>query len=260
MNLKDKKYFYFTQNSLSTFINCPFKFKKKYIDNVKWQQDEDFLSTERIAFGTDFHKIAERYFKGIPVYEEGFFNNENLYKAYENLKKTFPIKGNEQYYPEYTIRFSGDFMRLEANIDLIIVKSDGSIEIWDWKTNANINNKNKYEKSLQTLIYMWVVKTCVNDIFGLDVPCENIKMTYYGPEKDMKIAEIGYSDKSYKKIGEYLKSLLEKVYNYNYKMFNRDDYIKQCKFCEFNTFCSNQNIIQIKDFNQWDFDKLEEVF
>ena len=66
MELKDKKYFYFTQNSLSTFVNCPYRFKKKYIDNVKWQQDESDKAQEKVDFGLDFHKLAERYFKGIP--------------------------------------------------------------------------------------------------------------------------------------------------------------------------------------------------
>ena len=80
MNLRDKKYFYFTQNSLNTFKTCPFRFKKKYIDNVKWQQDESDLVTEKIEFGLDFHKIAERYFKNIPIYEESFMDISKIDK------------------------------------------------------------------------------------------------------------------------------------------------------------------------------------
>ena len=63
MELKDKKYFYFTQNSLNTFKTCPFKFKKKYIDNIKWQDEENVNTAEHVEFGNDFHKIAQRYFK-----------------------------------------------------------------------------------------------------------------------------------------------------------------------------------------------------
>lgn len=260
MNLREKKYFYFTQNSLSTFVNCPFKFKKKYTDNVKWQEETDDSLVSRVNFGIDFHKIAERYFKRIPVYEEGFKDNEELYNAYENLKEMFPLKENEQYYPEYTIRFSDGDMRLEANIDLVLIKGDGKVEIWDWKTNANINNSKKYEKSLQTSVYMFALKKCSKDIFGTDFACEDINMAYFSPEQNCKIADIPYSDKFYKKDEEVLKSLIEKVYNYNYDMFDRESYSKQCKFCEFNTFCNNQKSTEVNDFGRWDFEKLEEAF
>ena len=168
MELKDKKYFYFTQNSLSTFVNCPYRFKKKYIDNVKWQQDESDEAQEKVDFGLDFHKLAERYFKGIPVYEESFVDNKELYNAYINLKEEFKIDENNQYYPEYTMRFSDGFMRLEANIDLIIIKKDGTVEIFDWKTNANLSNAKKYVTSLQTAVYMFALKKCMKDIFQID--------------------------------------------------------------------------------------------
>ena len=55
-------------------------------------------------------------------------------------------------------------MRLEANIDLIIIKKDGTVEIFDWKTNANPTNSKKYISSLQTSVYMFVLKKCIKDI------------------------------------------------------------------------------------------------
>ena len=78
MELKDKKYFYFTQNSLNTFKTCPFKFKKKYIDNIKWQDEENVNATEHAEFGNDFHKIAQRYFMGVSIFEESFLDNKEL--------------------------------------------------------------------------------------------------------------------------------------------------------------------------------------
>ena len=259
MELKDKKYFYFTQNSLSTFVNCPYRFKKKYIDNVKWQQDESDKAQEKVDFGLDFHKLAERYFKGIPVYEESFADNEELYNAYINLKEEFKIDENNQYYPEYTIRFSDGFIRLEANIDLIIIKKDGTVEIFDWKTNANLSNAKKYVTSLQTAVYMFALKKCMKDIFQIDVECDNIKMVYFSPERKTKIAEIKYSEEMFKSDEKKIGDLINKVYNYDYSSFDNEEFSKQCKYCEFINFCNSEMSDEIVDFKNWNFDDIEEV-
>jgi len=256
MDLRDKKYFYFTQNSLNTFKNCPFKFKKKYIDNIKWQEEESSDITEHIEFGLDFHKLAQRYFSNIPVFEESFRGNEKLFFAYKNLVEFFPINNELKYYPEYSIRYSSGDIRLEANIDLIII-GDDFIEIWDWKTNAKVNEK-KYLDSLQTKIYMYVLKRSLNDIFGKDF--SNIKMTYFSPENKCKIVSCTYSDEKLKKEEKYIKDLIEKIYNYNWDEFNKEEYKKHCKFCEFNLFCSSVKTEAKYEFGSFNWDDIEEVF
>ena len=69
------------------------KFKKKYIDNIKWEVGKDISS--KADFGNNFHKLAERYFLGVPIIEEDL--DEELYKAYTNLKEVFP-KNDENTY------------------------------------------------------------------------------------------------------------------------------------------------------------------
>ena len=256
MELRDKKYFYFTQNSLNTFKSCPFRFKKKYIDNIKWQNEENMSFLENAMFGTDFHKIAERYFMGIPVYEDSFSDNEELYRAFMNLKLHFPLNSEFKYYPEYSIRYSDGNIRLEANIDLIIIKGN-EIEIWDWKTNAK-SDKEKYSGSLQTQIYMFTLKKCCESIFGKDF--SNIRMIYFSPERKEEIVSITYSDEKYKKDEKYIEDLIEKVYNFEWEKFDRSKYIKQCKFCEFNLFCSSIKNEFMYEFSDLDWDDIEEVY
>lgn len=248
MNLQEKQYFYFTQNSLNTFKSCPFRFQKIYMDNIKWNEEKNLDIEQKIDFGIDFHKLAERYFMGIPNYEAGLTENHELYKAFLNLKESFPIKQENVYYPEYTLRVSDEFMRLEANIDLLIINEDKSIEIWDWKTNAKLNNFKKYLSSLQTAVYMLVLKKSVHKIFGFDVPFEKIKMTYFSPEKNEIIASLNYSEEQYKKDEKEIKSLIKKVYTFDYGKFNREKYIKSCKYCEFSLFCDNQKTTEKTEF------------
>jgi len=256
MLLKDKRHFYFTQNSLNTFSMCGFKFKKKYIDNIKWQNDGNEEFSSNIEFGTDFHKIAERYFRGIEVYEESFKDNLELYNAYMNLKEYFPIKEEFKYYPEYTIRYAKDNIRLEANIDLIIEK-DNEIEIWDWKTNVQGSGE-KYIDSLQTKIYMSVLKSTCKELFNKDF--SNIKMVYFSPERKEEISCITYSDEKYINDEKYVAKLIEKVYNSECNGFSKTKNSKLCKFCEFNVFCNNIKDEVNYEFSNFNWEDITEVY
>lgn len=259
MKLKDKNYFYFTQNSLSTFKNCPFKFKKKYMDNIKWQQDESDRATEKIEFGIDFHKVAERYFKGIEIFEESFEDKKELYNAYKNLVNEFEICNDNLYYPEYTIRFSDGDIRLEANIDLIIIKGTGEVTIVDWKTNANMKSTNKYTNSIQTSVYMFAVRKCFKSIFNMDIESDKVKMVYFSPENSKMISKINYSDDMFSRDEKMISDLINSVYEYDYDNFNKSAYTNQCKFCEFNNFCSNNSIPKKNELKRFDWDDIVEV-
>ena len=159
IDIKSTKYFLFTQNSLSTFRKCPLKFKKKYIDNIKW---EIFKEDESRKLGNDFHMLAYRYFSGICGEYLDYDEDEKLKIWFERLKQTFPIKKEYRYLPEYKIRLSEGDERLEANYDLIIVK-DNSIEIWDWKTRE-LDRQVDYIDSIQTKVYIYLLKRCVQHI------------------------------------------------------------------------------------------------
>lgn len=253
-NLRDKKYFYFTQNSMKTFNDCPFKFKKKYIDNIKWEVGKEISS--KADFGNNFHKIAERYFLGIPIIEEDL--DEELYSAYINLKEAFPKESKNTYLPEYTIRFVDDDIRLESNIDLVIIRPDNHIEIWDWKTNSNLEKAKNYNSSMQTQVYLYSIKKIAKDILGIDVDYENISMTYFNPEQKIELAKVVYSKELDELYYENISQLIEKIYNYNYQNFDRNKYIKSCKFCEFNLFCNNIKEKDVEFSEEIDFDTIDE--
>jgi len=236
INIKERKYFYFTQNSLKTFTQCPFKFKKRYIDNIKWETSSSI--DPKIEFGLDFHKIAERYFLGIPVFEESFKDNQILYNSYVNLKEHIKIEEQNRYLPEYTIRLSEGDVRLEANIDLLVIKPENTIEIWDFKTNADLKKGKKYLNSLQTRVYLYCVRKTLNNILGFSSNCAKIKMIYFNPENNVEIADVIYTEEMYKNDTVYITNLIEEVFNYDYNKFNRENYIKNCEYCEFNLFCN----------------------
>ncbi|KNY26637.1 PD-(D/E)XK nuclease family protein [Pseudobacteroides cellulosolvens] len=243
--------FLFTQQSLSTFSNCPLKFRKRYIENLKWNSYPDEDVKKRLDMGNDFHLIAHRYFLGI---NDEWIEDEELNRWVQNLKSSFPINKDNIYLPEYKIRMADTVIRLEANYDLIMVK-DGEIEIWDWKTHsiksehAKAKKRASFLNKLQTIVYMFVLKEQSRLINGSNTQCHQISMNYWQPDPPGIIEKIVYSEERHRLFKEEIESRILKIMDYDYIEFDKANYTEHCKICEFNWFCNNQKV---------DFKALEE--
>ncbi|MEN8904948.1 MAG: PD-(D/E)XK nuclease family protein [Clostridiales bacterium] len=265
-DLRFKDYFLFTQHSLATFNKCPLKFKKKYLDGLKWETFPDESVRYNIKKGLDFHLIANRYFMDI---DSGLFEDTEEYtdinNLFENLKKNFKLKDKTLYLPEFKLRISNDILKLEANYDLILVDKD-SIYIYDWKTRSsnrelNINKMRKgFTESLQTVVYMYVLSMQVSSIkkkyeekFNekLDDFSEyNIIMVYWMPEEPFELARINYSKTIHLDYEQKILNNIKNILEYDYEDFDKDLFKSHCKYCEFNWFCNNEKV---------DFELIEET-
>lgn len=249
-NLFSTNFFVFTQQSLATFTNCPLKFKKRYNDHLKWDNYPEETIKKRIERGNDFHLLAQRYFLGIDIglLEEKEEHLE-LKSWINNLKSKFSITSDNQYLPEYKLRMNSSFIKLEANFDLLIVKNN-EIQIWDWKTHSGSLRRNKLLKnqlidSLQTKVYLFMLKENARLVFGKEIPSQNISMYYWQPDPAEIIGSIQYNDAMHENFREVIKSKIMNILEYDYSMFNKELYRKHCKFCEFNWFCNKGEV----DFN-----------
>lgn len=243
--------FLFTQQSLSTFASCPLKFRKRYIENLKWNSYPDEDVKKRLDMGNDFHLIANRYFLGI---NDEWIEDEELSRWVQNLKHSFPIIEDYVYLPEYKIRMSDSIIRLEANYDLIIVKNE-EIEVWDWKTHYSKPGQDKAKRraslhnKLQTIVYMFVLKEQLKLISKKEFECHKISMNYWQPDPPETIEKIVYSDEKHRLFKEEIESRIQRIYDYNYMEFDKENFTEHCKICEFNWFCNNERV---------DFKALEE--
>ncbi len=253
--LELKDYFLFTQHSLTTFENCPLKFKKRYLEGLKWDSFPDEKIKQRLEMGNDFHLLAYRYFLGI---DEGLSDlnekNVELERWLESLKKSFKIVPDYRYRPEYKVRMADSVLKLEANYDLVLVKGD-TIEIWDWKTHSgspdskNAKNKKRYGQSLQTIVYMFVLKEQSRLVAGKDIDCGSISMYYWQPDPPHILEEIRYSSERHEAARNLIREKIQQITGYDYSSFDKTLYMKRCKYCEFNWFCNNERI---------DFEAIEE--
>jgi len=250
-DIRHENYFLFTQYSLATFENCPLKFKKRYMENLKWDGSISEDMKKRLEMGNDFHLLAYRYFMGIDTGLEKFSEEYGeLNEWIDNLKKSFKKDSEIRYLPEYKLRMITSRLKLEANIDLLAVGKD-TIEIWDWKTHGNSNAKKgaaeakRLENSLQTMVYLFVLKEQAGLVAGTDVENSKICMYYWQPSPPRIITKIAYSDSMHNRFREALEGKVQFILNYDYSGFDKSLYSKHCKHCEFNWYCNNERV----DFN-----------
>ena len=235
--------FYFTQHSLATFEACPLKFRKRYIEGIKWKSRSDVNMTEQLGLGVDFHLLARRYFLGIDdITGIGNIPRVKLHTWVENLKKTFELNKGYRYLPEYKLRLNNGTLRLEANYDLVIIKDD-CLEIWDWKTGTNAPGTEKrvrdYGKTLQTMVYMYILREKAGIVYGARDMYKKLGMYYWNPDPPGIAAKIPYDDYRHKSFGDSLQKRVDSILNYDYSGFDRSGYIKSCRYCEYNFICYN---------------------
>ncbi len=234
LDIRKLNHVYYSQNLLNTFDKCPLKFKIKYLDNVRWKKDsidnEDYY--ENMNMGLDFHLICERYFSNIPV---GIDNsNIDLMNLFNSLKEKFTLLDENIYFTEYEIKMRKDNIRIQAKYDLIIIKPNNKIEIWDWKTENRKLDYKEVCKRMQTILYMYILGESSLKIFDKDIPLENISMNFWQPQFKDDIITINYSKRNHKIHEDKIMEITHSLDNYDFSLdFNSEIYSTQCKYCEF---------------------------
>lgn len=262
--------FLFTQYSIATFDNCPLKFKKRYLENLKWESVPDEDIKKRLEMGNSFHLLARRYFMGIDTGLESVSEDcSELNIWIENLKKSFKLQPDAVYLPEHKLRMVSGKLKLEANFDLLVVNKSG-IQIWDWKTHGERTGKKsaldgkRLKESLQTMVYLFVLKEQCKLVTDGELECENITMDYWQPDPPRVIAQIKYNSSMHEQFRQGLEAKVQYILEYDYSTFDKGLYSKHCRFCEFNWFCNNERVdfkaLDESDDFEFSWDDVEERY
>jgi hypothetical protein len=234
LDIRKLNHVYYSQNLLNTFDKCPFKFKIKYLDNIRWKKDsindEDYY--ENMNMGLDFHLICQRHFSNIPVVIDD--SNTELLQWTKSLRENFTISDENIYLPEYEIRMKKDNIRIQAKYDLIIIKPNNKIEIWDWKTENRKLDYKEVSTRMQAIVYMYLLGERSLEIFDKNIPLENISMEFWQPQYKDDIITINYSESIHRINEKKIMDLIRRLDNYDFSLdFNIELYSRQCKYCEF---------------------------
>lgn len=239
MDIRKLNDFYFSQNSLNTFKQCFLKFNYKYIEGINFRKDEEGYY-ENIETGLNFHLLCNRYFIGIdPFIGKDTKDKDNLNKWYNNLIETIPMKEDNEYLSEYTIKMQKNTIKLQANYDLIILKKD-SIEIWDFKTENRKPKVEDLKKRMQTKVYMYVLMENLN-LINKEINYDKLKMVYFNPQFENSKVEITYSLEEHTFNEESIKAIIDSINEYEFKGNYFEGLKKKaCNYCEFYRLCESK--------------------
>jgi len=180
----------YSHSRLSTFEQCPLKYRLHYIEKVK----PDFENTIEAFMGSMVHDTLEKLYKDLKfkrmntlaelldfynnVWKENFSDNIDIvrkeYSAdnYKKMGEQFITDYYEKHKPfddsktvgletQYTAKLN-DHHRIHIRIDRLAIKN-GVFEIHDYKTANNLPTQEKADKDRQLAVYAFGLKQMYPD-------------------------------------------------------------------------------------------------
>lgn len=244
---------YISYSQLQTYLTCPLHYKLRYLLNMPSP------ASPALSYGSSVHNTLRDFFQRLKNDE---VKDSNLIK--ELLKTNWISLGysskvhEEQTYKqaeamliriaEENIMKKPDVLALETpfnfwlgklkvggRIDRIDLRSDGKIEIIDYKTGKNIPSEKKVKEDLQLSLYGIAASEVHDGILGK--PTENVFLTLYYLEDNIKIT----TTRTREQLETAKKYILEKVNEISQSTFTCSSTMF-CNNCEYKMLCQNSKV------------------
>jgi hypothetical protein len=235
--------------ALSTYQSCALRFRYRYLDNLYWSRawgatDEDRKALE---LGQNFHLMARRFYAGVdPAQVADPIDQKQLEHWLGLLQGYNPRTFDRQYYPELDLRLNRSGLKLMAKFDLVVVQPDGRAIIFDWKTEKRMPKREYLKKSMQTLIYRYMLCAAGGSYSpnGQFKPSD-VTMIYWNPSFYTRPIELPYSDAQFAKDELYLQNLIAHILRTPRELFLATTQLSTCQRCEFNMLCHGRRAEQL---------------
>ena len=254
---------YFSASSLKTYQTCQLKFKRRYIDGLFWPDDwvKDQEKKEMQKLGQLFHTLAERYYLRGRMVDSKEVINEQLVQWLERLVEFRPYNEQDQFLPEQRLQMDDGGLKILAKYDLLQIIDNQRVVIYDWKTYKNNSQPSFLKRSLQTIIYRYLLLAAGDEYFtdGNLAP-EDITLIYWNPRFPDDSIEFPYSEEQFLKDKRKIKSLVEQIKATNYGV--NDDVLAtsdqtNCLYCEYRPICHGEPALEIEP-KEEDLDLMED--
>ncbi|MCX6054685.1 MAG: PD-(D/E)XK nuclease family protein [Chloroflexi bacterium] len=235
--------FLFTQQNLQEYNDCHRRFYLREIRNIDWPAIESEPVREQealILLGSQFHLLCQQFFSGIPVEDlDTQITHPEVKIWWQNFLqlKLSPAQGI--LLPEKLITIPFLDFRLAAKYDLLYLKPNGTITIYDWKTSKNQPQRKFLFKRLQSVVYPFVAAV-FNHSTSIEkrVHADQIDMIYwYTAFPDLQI-QFQYSTGQFQTDQEMLEKLMIEIASKGEAEFFLTDDEKSCSYCRYRSLCS----------------------
>ena len=237
-------------SAVSTFEQCPYQYKLRYIDKVEML--DEYEPTDALKIGTALHRGIEtdvktaiqEYYNSYPVISDQHINESiKLETMIPKVKEVIP-DGHHEVFFEY-----GAF---KGTIDLLVDNKDGTYSIYDFKYSNNID---RYLESPQLHIYKYFAEKAlgikirrlyfvfVQKVQIRQKKTETLEQFRLRLKNTLQDATVQVKEVSYdvNKVMDFMQSQVN--------ILTCTDYIKTpsrlCDWCEYKEYCEKQEVLNM---------------
>jgi RecB family exonuclease len=234
--------FTFSQSSLQDYIDCPRRFRLRYIDQLSWPavESEPVAENERRQQeGQLFHRLAQQHALGLPAADLArLANTQNLERWWQNFTTGLPglLEPSGAHYPELSLSAPLAGHRLLAKYDLVSVR-DGKGMIYDWKTYAKRPRDEWMAARWQTRVYRaLLVQAGAHLNGGRPFEPEQVEMVYWYADFPSEPARFKYDAQQFKRDWSALEKIVGEITSNAEFPLTEDE--KTCHFCTYRSYCN----------------------
>lgn len=242
---------YLSYSQIETFKTCPLHYKLRYIFKVPTPPSpsqsfgismhatlKDFYTLvengetpdEKLIFGLLTKNWIKDGYSSV-VHEKKFLEKGKVYLS-GFLKEAFNKKSLPVLMEEPFLVPLGE-LKIGGKIDRVDVLPDGSIEIIDYKTGANIPTQKEVDKNLQLSFYALAATKIPNKPFGI-VP-DKVKLSLYFLDTQEKFSTVRTAE-DLKDAEAEIKKVKEEIESSDFTC--SENFL--CKNCEYKIICNTE--------------------
>lgn len=256
--LKPPPDFIFSQSSLQDYLDCPQRFFLRYIRRMPWPcsaVDGDFDVEERTALGQTFHRLAQQKIAGIPdkkiqsMVENQPFELQRWWQFFTEWLQSFvENEPGGKRLPEFALTAGLGKARLYVKYDLLVVRSEESAVIYDWKTLHRRPPSDILRKHVQSRLYPYVLARAGESLNnGKPFLPENIQMVYWFTADPYDPQRFEYNREQYQADEAFLSQIIQEILGQS----SPDDFPltldeHKCTFCLYRTYCDRRAIPELQ--------------
>ena len=237
-------------SAVSTFENCPYQYKLRYIDKVEML--DDYEPTDALKIGTAIHRGIEtnvptaiqEYYNSYPIITDAHITEAiKLETMIPKVKAVIP-EGQHEVFFEY-----GAF---KGTIDLLSDNDDGTYSIYDFKYS---NSVDRYMQSVQLHVYKYFAEKALNItvshlyfVFVQKVQIrqkktEDLNQFRLRLKNTLQDAQVQVKEVSYdtNKVIDFMQNQVNILTCNDYKKTPS----KLCDWCEYQEYCEKMEVLNM---------------
>ena len=237
-------------SAVSTFENCPYQYKLRYVDKVEML--DDYEPADALKIGTALHRGIET---DVPTAIQEYYNSYPIITdahITEAIKLETMIPKVKDVIPEGKHEVFFQYREFKGTIDLLVDNKDGTYSIYDFKYSNNID---RYMQSGQLHIYKYFSEKALGIkirklyfVFAQKVQIrqkktETLEQFRLRLKNTLQDAQVQVKEVSYD---------ANKVINFMQNQVNIltcKDYIntqpRLCDRCEYKEYCEKQEVLNM---------------